>query len=265
MAKSEMKNDFELNFDDLPTPQTDAKNEQDEGEEPAMKKKKRKKTKPTSTGGPATPPAPASKGIKMGPLIMLIMMTGTTLLPALLYAGDWFGNVIQKQHILGNLGHKLNIGASPKKRVYSFYEKHAPEKLDEVDAILAKYYGDYPKLVKKLERKYQDYGYFLHWEQDEAPMTLAFEKLEETKKYIQKKFNQHAPQGAKNAVRNIQYNLSKLYRKGRVIWKKKVWPILEPFFGVPDGTAAQKRKDREAAQNRKGRRKKNSDYRDDEM
>ncbi len=252
----------EINLDELPTPQTVG--EEQTEEEPTKKKKKRKKTK-SAAAAPATPPAPPAKGIKMGPLIMLIMMTGTTLLPALLFAGDYIGNFLAKQHILGNIGHKLNIGASPKKRVLSFYEKHAPEKIDEVDVILAKYYGEYPKLVKRLERKYQDYGYFLNWEQDEAPMTLAFEKLDETKKYVQKQFNKHAPQGVKNAVRNISFNLGKLYRKGKVIWRKTVWPVLEPIFGVPDGGAAQKRKDAAEAKNKKGRRKKNTDYRDDEM
>ena len=266
MAKEEMTNDFELNLEDLPTPETKVEEEEEQAEEPTKKKKKRKKTKSTNSGAaPATPPPPPPKGIKTGPLILLVMLMGTTLLPALLYAGDWFGNFIQKQHILGNLGHRLNIGASPKKRVLSFYEKHSPEKIDEVDAILAKYYGDYPKLVKRLERKYQDYGYFLNWEQDEAPMTLAFEKLDETKQFIQKKFNRHAPQGVKNVARNVNYNLGTLYRKGRVVWKKKVWPMLEPIFGVPDGAAAQKRKDKEAAMNKKGRRKKNTDFRDDEM
>jgi len=267
MAKSDMKNDFELNLDDLPTPHTDVDDEGQAEEPTKKKKKKRKKSKAVGDAppAPATPPAPPTKAIKMGPLIMLIMMMGTTLLPVLLYAGDWFGNFMQKQHILGNLGHKLNIGSSPKKRVFSFYEKHSPEKLEEVDKILATYYGDYPKLVKKLERKYQDYGYFLNWEKDEAPMTLAFEKLDETKKTIQKKFNKHAPQGAKNASRNISYNFSKLYRKGRVVWKKQVWPLLEPFFGVPDGAAAQKRKDKETNLNKKGRRRKNTDFHDDEM
>ena len=41
--------------------------------------------------------------------------------------------------------------------------------------------------------------------------------------------------------------------------------MLEPFFGVPDGGAAQKRKDGETAKNKKGRRRKNTDFRDDEM
>ncbi len=280
----EVTNDFDLNTDaDFPTPQTQVAaddsgenaddfqfgngNAADDGEVKVTKKKKRKKTKvgaAQAAQAGASPPS-SSQGIKTLPLVMLVMLTGTTLLPALLYAGDWIGAFVQKNHIMGNLGHKLNIGSSPRKRVLSFYEKHDPEKIDEVDKILSKYYGDYPKLIKRLERKYQDYGYFLNWEQDEAPMKLAFEKLDETKEAIQKEFNKRAPQKVKTAVRNISFNLGTLYKKGRVVWKKTVWPILEPVFGVPDGAKEQKRKDKAEAQKRKGRRKANTEYRDDEF
>lgn len=276
----EVTSDFDLNSDpDFPTPAT--KVETEGGDETvtnlegkdvklATKKKKRKKTK--VAGGETTAPqqaqpAAASGGIKTLPLVMLIMLTGTTLLPALLYAGDWFGGFMQKNHILGSLGHKFNVGSSPKKRVFSFYEKHDPEKLNEVEHILSKYYGDYPKLIKRLERKYGDYGYFQNWEQDEAPSKLAFEKLDETKKAIQKEFNKRAPQSIKTAARNVSYNISTIYKKGRVVWKKKIWPYLEPVFGVPDEKAAraQKRKDSAEAKKKKGRRKANDEYRDDEF
>mmetsp|Transcript_9980 Transcript_9980/g.13995 ORF Transcript_9980/g.13995 Transcript_9980/m.13995 type:complete len:306 (-) Transcript_9980:182-1099(-) len=229
------------------------------------KKKKVPKIKKKSRALEQPPPSPA-KGIKTAPLVLLILMTGTTVLPALLYAGDWFGAFLQKNHVLGSLGHRLGIGPSPKKRVLSFYEKHDPEKLNDVPNILGKYYGDYPKLIKRLERKYGDYGYFVGWEQDEAPITLAFEKLHETADVIQGQWNYYAPQPAKNAVRNAKYNLTTLYRKGRKIWKAKVWPHLEPIFGVPDGAAQQKRKDAQAAREQRGagkRRKKNTEYRDD--
>jgi hypothetical protein len=264
----EVSNEFDLNnLDaDFPTPNTKVENEGDEEiEVKKVKKKKRKKSKVAAAATPQEAPAPASAGIKSGPLILLVMLTGTTLLPAILYAGDYFGAFIQKNHIMGNLAHKLNIGTSPKKRVLSFYEKHDPNKINEVETILAKYYGDYPKLIKRLERKYQDYGYFMNWEQDEAPMTLAFEKLDETKKFIQKEFNKRAPQSIKTVARNVNYNVSKMYRKGRVVWKKKVWPFLEPVFGVPKGAKDQKRKDRAEANKRKGRRKTNDEYRDDEF
>mmetsp|Transcript_19637 Transcript_19637/g.25957 ORF Transcript_19637/g.25957 Transcript_19637/m.25957 type:complete len:311 (-) Transcript_19637:121-1053(-) len=232
----------------------------------AKKVPKLKKKKKAAAAMEGMPPPTAKQGIKTAPLVLLVLMTGTTLLPALLYAGDWFGAFIQKNHIMGNLGHKLGIGPSPKKRVLSFYEKHDPEKLEDVPTILGKYYGDYPQLVKRLERKYGDYGYFVGWEQDEAPMTLAFEKLHETGDLIQGKWNYYAPQPAKNAVRNAKYNLSTVYRKGKKIWRTKLWPHLEPIFGVPDGAAQQKRADAQAARDKKAggkRRKKNTEFRDD--
>merc|ERR1712008_445356 len=104
-------------------------------------------------------------------------------------------------------------GAVPKKRVMSFYEKHDPTKFNEVPTILSKYYGDYPQLVKKLERKYQDYGYFLGCEEDEAPFVLVREQLRDTYTlWINSYWNVYAPQQAKTAARNIRYNLTSCTR-----------------------------------------------------
>ena len=226
-----------------------------------------KKKKSTTTAAAAPVPPKKKQGIKTLPLILLAIMLGTTLLPALIYAGDWLGSMSQKHNFIGSLGYKLGLGPSPKKRVLSFYEKHDPTKLNDVDSILSKHYGSYPTLIKKLERKYGDYGYFLGWEQDEAPMTVALEHVAATKEYLGVQFNRYAPQFLKTAVRNVRYNLGFLYKKGRKVWKKHVWPILEPVFGVPKGTAAQKRKDREEARKRKPKpsqtRRKNTEFRDD--
>lgn len=212
----------------------------------------------------------SGEGIKTLPLVMLIMLTGTTVLPALLYLGDWASAFIQKNHLMGNLGQRLGIGPSPKKRVISFYEKHDPEKLTEVNGILAKYYGDYPKLVKRLERKYGDYGYFINWEQDEAPMTLAFEQLWETQEAMAKQFDRHAPAIVKTGARNMRHNFGFLYKKGSRLWKKTIWPILEPHLGVPDEKAARKQKlqDKKDAERRRkeatGQRRKSAEFRDDD-
>jgi hypothetical protein len=178
---------------------------------------------------------------------------------------------LSNNNIMGNVGFRLGIGAVPKKRVLSFYEKHAPMKLDEVPTILSKHYGNYPQLIKKLERKYQDYGYFMGWEDDEAPLRLALEQLHSTYDvWISQYWNRYAPQALKTAFRNIRYNLTTLYKKFQKLWKKKIWPMLEPIFGVPDGAAAQKRKDANEARKRKpdadkkgGSRRKSHAYRDD--
>lgn len=229
------------------------------------------KKKKSSSKQPVPVPQKKKQGIKTLPLVLLVLLTGTAVLPALIYASDFLGAYFQKHHVLGAIGYKLGFGASPKKRVLSFYEKHDPSKIDSVDGILAKYYGDYPKLTKKLEQKYGDYGYFLNWEQDEAPMTLALEKVQETREYIGEQFNRHAPQVVKTGVRNARHNIGMLYKRGRKTWKKRIWPHVEPFFGVPKGGAAQKRKDAQAARERKQggaqsggqRRRKNTEFRDD--
>eukprot|EP00978_Attheya_sp_CCMP212_P007786 scaffold18138_cov64-Attheya_sp.AAC.2 len=236
---------------------------------PVMKKKKVKKSKAKLAQQVVTS-AKSKEGIQTLPLIFLIMLTGTTVLPALLYAGDWFGVYLQNNHIMGSLGHRLGIGPSPKKRVLSFYEKHDPSKLNDVPTILAKHYGDYPKLTKRLERKYQDYGYFLNWEQDEAPMTLAFDKLYDTRDLLQEQFNQHAPQFLKTGARNANHNVGMVYKQARKIWIKKIWPHVQPLIGVPDEKTARAQKRKDAAAARDGRKKdpnvkrKNKDFRDDE-
>lgn len=255
--------DFEYTENDMPLPPgMETSKEVDDETEPEEKKKvKKSKKKKKVVADPIPQPAPKKK-IKTMPLVLLVLLTGSTLLPALIYAGDWMGNMVQKHHIMGAVGHKLGIGATPKKRVLSFYEKHDPEKILEVPKIMAKYYGDYPKLVKRLERRYQDYGYFQNWEQDEAPMKIAMEQLDETREKLGKYWMQHAPDVLKTGVRNARGNFKFIYKKGHKFWKKQIWPVLEPFFGVPEGGAAQKRKDREAARKKKGYKTKG--YRDEE-
>lgn len=216
---------------------------------------RKKKAKQSSCcDGPACAPKKQSKdqGIKTTPLILLILMVGTTILPGLIYASDYLGAFMAKNNVLGQIGFRLGMGAVPKKRVMSFYEKHDPNKLNEVPTILSKYYGDYPKLIKRLERKYQDYGYFLGWEEDEAPLVQAKEQLADTYSlWINSYWNVYAPQPAKTAARNIRYNLTFLHKKFYKFFWKKLWPHLEPFFGVPKGAEKQKRADREAARKRR--------------
>ena len=238
----------------------------DEDNLPKKGKKGRKKglSKASASSG-------GGGGIKRTPLILLILLTGTTLLPALIYAGDYLSSFLAQNNVLGAIGFRLGIGSVPRKRVLSFYEKHAPEKVNDVPHILSKYYGDYPTLIKKLERKYQDYGYFLGWEEDEAPMRLAMEQLQSTYTDVWLvNWNRYAPQILKTGARNIRYNLTFLVKKFRKVWKRQIWPWLEPIFGVPDEAAARKQKRKDAAEARArkqrtaGTRRKNTDFRDEE-
>jgi len=240
----------------------DSEEEKEDILKKAMKKSATKKSaskKKSGNAPPCCPPKPANtgKGIKTLPLIFLLMLTGTTVLPALIYMSDYIGKYTRKNHIMGSIGHKLGIGASPKRRVVSFYEKHDPVKVDDVPKLMSKYYGEYPKLIKRLERKYNDYGYFLHWQEDEAPSKLAKEQLWKTYDavvdYVDVQFTKYAPKWMKSRVRNVKYNLKYLVRKGKKHWKKTLWPLLEPIFGVPKGGAKQKREDYNKAQKARGR------------
>ena len=233
------------------------------------KKKKKKKTDDVAA---LLKSKPKKEGIKTLPLIFLILMTGTTLLPVVLYAGDYVSAFLAKSNLMGSLGHRLNFGHVPRKRVLSFYEKHAPEKVPDVPKILAKHHGDYPLLIKKLERKYQDYGYFVGWEQDESPQRWLRENMSDAYAVWIKIWNRYAPQLLKTAARNARYNLTTVYKKGYKIWKRSVWPKLEPILGVPEGAEKQKRQDAAAAARKRRAansgptmttRRKNRDYRDD--
>jgi len=244
------KSDDEEDSDDS----SDEGDKRNDAEELKLIRKKKSKQSSCCNDVGCAPPKKASseQGIKTTPLILLILMVGTTVLPGLIYASDYLGAYFSKNNVLGQIGFRLGMGAVPKKRVMSFYEKHDPIKLNEVPNILSKYYGDYPKLVKKLERKYQDYGYFLGWEEDEAPLAMAKEQLRDTYTlWINSYWNVYAPQQAKTAARNIRYNLTFLHKKFHKIFWKKIWPHLEPFFGVPKGGEKQKRKDRQEAKNRR--------------
>jgi hypothetical protein len=252
----------------------DDDSEEEKPTEPTMKKKKSKSRRATDDmDSIPMPPQKKSHGIKTLPLIFLVLMTGTTLLPVILYASDYLGNYMAKNNVVGQLGFRLGMGAVPRKRVVSFYEKHDPTKVNDVPDILSKYYGDYPKLVKKLERKYQDYGYFLGWEEDEAPLTLALEQLQDTYNvWLTDYWNVYAPQPLKTAARNIRHNLIYVRKKFLKAWKKHIWPILEPFLGVPKGAERQKREDAAEARKRKqktssggaGTRRRSAQFRDDE-
>jgi len=237
------------NGDDSDDSSDEGEKKNDAEELMLIRKKKAKQSDCCVSCGPKQ--SSKDKGIKTTPLILLILMVGTTVLPALIYASDYLGAFMAKNNVLGQIGFRLGMGAVPKKRVMSFYEKHDPTKFNEVPNILSKYYGDYPNLVKKLERKYQDYGYFLGWEEDEAPFVMAKEQLQDTYTlWINSYWNVYAPQQAKIAARNIRYNLTFLHKKFHKFFWKKIWPHLEPFLGVPKGTEKQKRKDREEARKR---------------
>lgn len=205
--------------------------------------------------------------IKLLPLIFLLLLTGSTLLPAAFWVLDNAGPMLGKTNLTGRLGYRFGIGSTPKKRVVTFYEKHAPEKIHEVDSIVSKYYGDYKTLTKKLERKYQDYGYFVGWEQDEAPSKLALAEFGVHVKAAKQYYRKNAPAAIVQASDNFYYNVGGLAQQGRKVWDKTIWPILKPIIYIPDEKEAKRQKaedKKKYGKKPKGRRKKNSEFRDEE-
>jgi hypothetical protein len=101
-------------------------------------------------------------------------------------------------------------------------------------------------------------------------MNLAFEQLWETKEMLDKQFDRHAPAIVKTGARNMRANFGFLYKKGHKVWVKQVWPVLQPYLGVPDAKAARKQKlqDKKDAEKRKkeatGQRRKSAEFRDDD-
>ena len=88
-GNAEGEHDFDL---PMPPGMSGAKVEDassEEEEEEVVVKKKKKKSKKKSSGGDASmsmPPPKKKSEIKRTPLILLILMTGSTLLPALIFA-----------------------------------------------------------------------------------------------------------------------------------------------------------------------------------
>ena len=180
----------------------------DEDETYAQKSKRGQPAKEAGAG------AAGGGGIKTGPLIMLLIMFGGAIMPAVFYMGDVVGKMAAKNNVMGNLGYRLGLSPVPRKRVVSFYEKHAPEKIEDIPTILSKHYGEYPKLIKKLERKYGDYGYFIGWEEDEQAVRAVQEQLEDLQKmWLDNVWNRYAPRILRTAVNNIRRNLRFLYKK----------------------------------------------------
>merc|ERR1719263_623 len=118
-------------------------------------------------------------GIKWKYVFILVFLFGSALLPALLWVVDHAGAAVSGAggSAAAGLRVKLGLSPTPKERLTNFYAKHNPDKVDEVDGLIAKYAGNYPKMIKVLEAKYGDYGYFMNWENDVSFSTFLKKEL----------------------------------------------------------------------------------------
>lgn len=103
---------------------------------------KRSKAKKKSSDEPMT-----VGGIKVLPLVMLILIFGPALLTVLTLG---FEKVAATEW-----GIKMGLSKSPADKLTEFYMKHNPTKVNQVPSLLKKYKGRYPQMFAELEAKYK--------------------------------------------------------------------------------------------------------------
>ena len=84
--------------------------------------------------------------------------------------------------------------------------------MDTVDETIRKYGtgvppNDFKTLTKKLEAKYNDYGYFIGWEKDNDFAAMQKESLQKLQKYAAKYYQRYVPWQMRNGFSNIYKNL----------------------------------------------------------
>jgi len=110
--------------------------------------------------------------VKPSHLFIMVIMLGGAIAPMIMMLGSALGPMMSV--VTSTVGVpdlqplivRLGLAATPKKRLTEFYQKHNPEKIDDVDKLVLKYAGDYKTMTKKLEAKYSDYGFFMGWEKE---------------------------------------------------------------------------------------------------
>lgn len=87
----------------------------------------------------------------------------------------------------------LGLYPTPKKRLVEFYMKHNPDKVADVDSLVKTHAADYTKLIKRLESKYHDYGFFLGWDKENDFATLQKKSLEYVSANANRFYQQYMP------------------------------------------------------------------------
>ena len=139
---------------DEPTPVIDSSSDDDDEPGPRQQRGQKK-----------------SKGIKWKYVAFLALFFGSAILPVVLWIVDHAGGLLGTgtHKAIGASTARMGLTPTPKDRLAKFYEKHNPEKVSSrVVKIISSRSTlvDYPKMIKVLEAKYGDYGFFLGWEQD---------------------------------------------------------------------------------------------------
>ena len=98
-----------------------------------------------------------SKGIKWKYVAFLALLFGSAILPVVLWIVDHAGGLLGTglTKAIGASTARMGLTPTPKDRLAKFYEKHNPEKVSEVDHLVQKYAGDYPKMIKVRSRRFE--------------------------------------------------------------------------------------------------------------
>lgn len=165
-------------------------------------------------------PKKASKGyfsgIRWTHVALLFMLTGTAILPVVVFMAEHAAGALVSvvPSGLGTFGEAWGLTKTPKNRLKAFYEKHNPEKVGEIDVLLGKYRGDYKSMIKKLEAKYGDYGFFIGWEKENDFAAIQKKTFDYVYKHGNKYYQRYVPFPVRTGFRNIYYNVYNLVSKG---------------------------------------------------
>ena len=185
-------------------------------------------------------------------------MTMTGLVPMVMLAADNIGPAISKVMPSFNLAPTMvamGLVATPKKRLREFYIKHDQiDKLDEskLDETIMKYAGDYGTLTKRLERKYQDYGYFIGWDQEGSLADVQKKTFEWVTEKSSVYYQKYVPFPLRNGMRRASTNAN-------YYWKR-VYKTLDKWTAPP---ASSSKGGKRSSTPKKSKRSRNSQFRED--
>lgn len=132
------------------------------------------------------------------------------------------------------MGVALGLSNTPKKRLIKFYEKHNPSKVEDVGMLIRKYSSDYKPMIKKLEAKYHDYGFFLQWEKDSDISAVQAETYKYVVTHATKYYQRYMPWQIRQGLRNIHTNVN--------FYWKKLYKILDKQLTPKNGNKKQRKK-----------------------
>ncbi|KAJ1451699.1 hypothetical protein M885DRAFT_468177 [Pelagophyceae sp. CCMP2097] len=179
--------------------------------------------------------APKKAGIQWKYVAFLFLLFGTAMLPAVLWVGDKVASLGGGAAKAGgaSLSHRLGLAATPKDRLVLFYEKHNSEKVGEVDGLVKKYAGNYAKMVKVLEAKYQDYGFFIGWEKDGDFSTFMINEGAKSLRLAERYYQVYVPF-------RVRITLFRMYTNVHTVTSPVVTPLYRMargLLGYDDGPA----------------------------